>query len=438
MIYNIGFVSLGCPKNLVDSENMIGILYNNDYKLTNDLNLADAIIINTCGFIEESILESINKILELSEYKKKRCKKLIVWGCLSERFREEVLKEIPEVDVLLGVGDYEKIIYALKDNKKTFFRDDKKVYFGTNERYIDKSKSYAYIKIADGCDNNCSYCVIPSIRGRYQSRNFQDILDESKLIVKNGIYELILIAQDLTRYGIDLYNEKRLVELIKELSKIEKLERIRLLYCYPDDIDDKLIEEISNNDKLVNYIDIPIQHVNDKILTGMNRKSNKKDLEKILITLRSKIPNVVLRTSIITGFPGENNKSHRELCEFIKKYKFDRLGVFKYSDENGSKSYEYSDKINDETKEKRYIELMEIQNSISKELMKNNLSKVLTCVVEGVADDGIFYFGRSYGETPDIDGLVYFTSERELKFNEYVQVKILDNNDYDLIGEVEK
>jgi ribosomal protein S12 methylthiotransferase len=438
LIKNIGFISLGCPKNLVDSENMLGVLVDNGYIIVDDFENADAIIINTCGFIESAIQESINTVLEAVSYKDRNCKKIIVTGCLTERFKNEVIKEIPEIDSILGVGNLNEILEALNSENEIYITKDKKNYFKDINRFIDKTKTYAYVKIADGCDNNCSYCVIPKIRGVFQSRSFEDIINESKLIVENGIYEIILVAQDLTRYGLDLYKERKLVKLIKEISKIEKLKRIRLLYCYPDEIDENLIDEFKNNEKLTNYIDIPIQHINDNILKKMNRRSDRKRIESVLNEFRRKIPEIILRTSVITGFPGESEEEHRELCKFIKSFKFDRLGVFKYSEQDGTAAYSLESKISEEIKEKRYNELMKFQNEVSKELLNSKLNSVIQCVVEGVADDGIFYYGRSYGETPENDGLIYFTSERELKFNEYVDVKILNSCDYDLIGEVIK
>lgn len=442
----IGVVSLGCPKNLVDSEIMLGILKKEDYEITNDESDANIIIVNTCGFIESAVEESINSILEMAQYKQRKCKLLIVTGCLAERYKEQILKEIPEVDAVIGTGGYghiaqiieklDKAEETISQDKRLFLDYESGVEYLKGERVISSKIGYAYLKIAEGCDNCCTYCVIPSLRGAYTSRPMEDIIVEAEQLAKQGVKEVILIAQDVTRYGEDLYKQKKLVDLIREISKIEEIKWIRLLYCYPEEIDDNLIAEIASNPKVVKYLDIPIQHASDKILKAMGRRGTLDNLEMLLSKLRNGIPDIVIRTTLIVGFPGEDEKDFKILYNFVKKHQFDRLGVFTYSKEEGTLAYDMKPQIKRSVKESRLSDIMQLQKEIM--MGKNNarLNKVYTVLVESVAEDGIFYVGRSYAEAPDIDNLIYFTSGEPLEFGSFAEVKILNMDDYDLIGEV--
>ncbi len=442
----IGIVSLGCPKNLVDSEIMLGILKKKDFEITTDESDANIIIVNTCGFIETASEESINSILEMSKYKKLKCRLLIVTGCLAERYKENILKEIPEVDAVIGTGGYGHIaevidkLYkaeeAISLDKRLFLEYDNGVEYLKGERVISSNKGYAYLKIAEGCDNCCTYCVIPSLRGPYTSRQMEDIIEEAIQLAKQGVREVILVAQDVTRYGEDLYKQKKLVELIREIGKIREIKWIRLLYCYPEEIDENLIAEMASNPKIVKYLDMPIQHASDKVLSSMGRRGTLENLESLLSKLKNRIPDIVIRTTLIVGFPGEDEKDFRILYGFVKRHQFDRLGVFPYSKEEGTPAYDMKPQIKRSVKESRLSDIMQLQKEIVKEKNNARLNKIYTVLVEGVADDGLFYTGRSYGEAPDIDGLIYFTSKEPLEFGNFVEVKILNVDDYDLIGEV--
>ncbi len=442
----IGIVSLGCPKNLVDSEIMLGILKKKDFEITADESDANIIIVNTCGFIETAIEESINSILEMSKYKKLKCRLLIVTGCLAERYKDNILKEIPEVDAVIGTGGYGHIaevidkLYEAEEaiplDKRLFLEYEDGVEYLKGERVISSHKGYAYLKIAEGCDNCCTYCVIPSLRGSYTSRPMEDIIEEATQLAKQGVKEVILVAQDVTRYGEDLYKQKKLVELIREIGKIREIKWIRLLYCYPEEIDENLIAEMASNSKIVKYLDMPVQHASDKILSSMGRRGTLENLEILLLRLKNRIPDIVIRTTLIVGFPGEDEKDFRILYGFVKKHQFDRLGVFPYSKEEGTPAYDMKPQIKRSVKESRLGDIMQLQKEIVKEKNDARLNKIYTVLVEGVADDGLFYTGRSYGEAPDIDGLIYFTSKEPLEFGNFVEVKILNVDDYDLIGEV--
>lgn len=435
----IGIVSLGCPKNLVDSELMLGILKDEGFELTNDLNAANVIIVNTCGFIESAQQESINTIIEMAALKDKNCEVLIVTGCLAQRHREEIIKEIPEVDAVLGTGSYDAIASAIRqayeEKKVQIYETLADTSYMDMERVVSTG-GYAYLKIAEGCDNCCTYCVIPSLRGIYRSRKLESILHEAEKLAASGIKELILVAQDTTRYGIDFYGKKMLVELLRSLSRLNGIEWIRLLYCYPEEIDDELIKEIAQNNKVCKYLDIPIQHASDNILKAMGRRGRRADIEALIEKLRNMIPGIVLRTTLIVGFPGENDDDFDILSDFVRKYRFDRLGIFMYSKEEGTPASRMLHQIPSQTKKKRYDKLMQIQRQISAELNAEQLGKVHRVMVEGVADDGIFYYGRSYAQAPDIDGLIYFTSREELKIYQMVDVEILDSGEYDMTGEV--
>jgi len=425
---------------------MLGILKKKDFEITADESDANIIIVNTCGFIETAIEESINSILEMSKYKKLKCRLLIVTGCLAERYKEEILKEIPEVDAVIGTGGYGHIaevidkLYkteeAIPFDKRLFLEYEDGVEYLKGERVISTNKGYAYLKIAEGCDNCCTYCVIPSLRGAYTSRQMEDVIKEAMQLANQGVKEIILVAQDVTRYGEDIYKEKKLVELIREVGKIKEIKWIRLLYCYPEEIDENLIAEMSSNPKVVKYLDIPIQHASDKILSSMGRRGTLESLDSLLSKLKNRMPDIVIRTTLIVGFPGEDDKDFRILYGFVKKHQFDRLGVFSYSKEEGTPAYDMKPQIKRSVKESRLNDIMQLQKEIVKEKNNSRLNRTYTVLVEGVAEDGIFYIGRSYAEAPDIDGLIYFTSEEPLEFGSFVEVKILNVDDYDLIGEV--
>lgn len=436
----IGMVSLGCPKNLVDSEIMLGLLKDRDFEITNDEADAEIIIVNTCGFIESAKQESINAILEMAEHKKNKCEKLIVAGCLAERYKDDIASEIPEVDAVIGTGGYGDIADVInktyKGEKTIMYGKLDEINYLENKRIISTNKGYSYLKIAEGCDNCCTYCIIPSLRGKYRSRKMEAIIAEAQNLAKNGVKELILVAQDTTRYGIDLYGESRLVSLLQELSKIEGVEWLRLLYCYPEMIDDELISEIAENPKICKYIDIPIQHASDKILKVMNRRGRQEEIESLLTKLRDRIPDLVIRTSLIVGFPGEEEDDFEILYDFVQKFKFDRLGVFTYSKEENTPAAKLKPQVPKKIKDRRRDKIMSLQKKINLGNNKGRLGRQYLALVEGVADDGIFYYGRTYAEAPDIDGVVYFTSGEPLRAGEFVNVKILNVDDYDLTGEV--
>ncbi len=441
----IGIVSLGCPKNLVDSEIMLGTLKKKDYEVTSDEKNADIIIVNTCGFIESATEESINAILEMVRHKMHKCKLLIVTGCLAQRYKEQILKEIPEVDAVVGTGGYGQMaeiiekLYESKDIQKEqrlFFDYRNDVEYLNQDRLLSSKKGYGYLKIAEGCDNCCTYCVIPSLRGSYKSRPMEDVIKDARYLAKEGVKEVILVAQDTTRYGEDIYNEKRLANLIREISRIDGIEWIRLLYCYPEEIDENLINEMASNPKIVKYIDMPIQHASDKILSAMGRRGTLEKLEMLLAKIKNRIPDLVIRTTLIVGFPGEDDKDFRILYGFVKKHQFDRLGVFPYSKEEGTVAYDMKPQIKRSVKESRLSDIMQLQKEIVVDKNNARLNKTYTVLVEGVAEDGLFYTGRSYAEAPEIDGLIYFTSKDPVDFGSFVEVNILNVDDYDLIGEV--
>ncbi|WP_058991929.1 30S ribosomal protein S12 methylthiotransferase RimO [Sarcina ventriculi] len=435
--YKVGMVSLGCDKNRVDSEIMLGQV-EREYELTNNPKEADIIIVNTCGFIEKAKQESINTILDMAKYKiKYKCKLLIATGCLTQRYGKELLDLMPELDIVLGVNDYEKINKAIegfiKENKKissTNFTNE-----GINEgkRIITTNKSSAYLRIAEGCNNFCTYCIIPKIRGKFRSRKIENIIEEGKILANAGVKEIILIAQDTTNYGIDLYNEKRLHIVLRELSKIEGIEFIRVMYCYPEAIYGELIEEISKNDKVCKYLDLPIQHISNDILKRMGRKTSKEEIIDKIKTLRENVSNIVLRTSLIVGFPGETEEDFNELKEFLKEMKLDKVGVFTYSQEEDTPAALMENQIDEKIKQQREKELMEVQKEISKAINKSKVGRTYKVLVESENSD--YFIGRSYEMAPDIDGLIYI-KEKNLKANKFYDVKIKEALEYDLIGVV--
>lgn len=437
--YKVGMVSLGCDKNRVDSEIMLGMVQN-EYELTNNPKEADIIIVNTCGFIEKAKQESINTILDMAKYKTSHnCKLLIATGCLTQRYGDELLELMPEIDIMLGVNDYAKINEAIMNfingnNEKVKATNYSDVSINEGLRLITTDKATAYLRIAEGCDNFCTYCIIPKIRGKFRSRDKESIIKEAELLSKSGVKELILIAQDLTMYGTDLYGAQKLHELLRELSKVEGIEWIRLLYCYPEEIYDELIDEIANNNKVVKYLDLPIQHISNNILKLMARKTSKEAIINKIETLRERIPSIVVRTSLIVGFPGETEEDFNELTKFLQDYKLDNVGVFKYSQEEGTPAANMENQVPEEIKEIRERNLMLVQQEVAKEINELKISNIYDILVEG--HNGEYYYGRSYEMAPEIDGVVFFDSEENIKTGAIVKVKITDCADYDLMGVV--
>lgn len=432
----VAIITLGCSKNEIDSDIMMGILEEGGYRSTTNLENADIIIINTCGFIYDAKEESIEIIWEMTKYKTYgKCKHLILAGCLAERYPRELIEEIDEVDAIIGTGNIENIAFIIEELDS----NDKIIKTGNiNSQYIEEINrnnfNYsAYVKISEGCNNNCSYCIIPKLRGKYRSRNMGNIIREVKYLVDNGVKEVILIGQNTTDYGIDIYGEYKLPNLLDELNRIEELEWIRILYMYPDHFNDDLIKSIKENNKVVKYVDIPIQHINDNMLLLMNRKTDKKSIVKLIDKLRREIPSIIIRTTIIVGFPGEKDEYFNELYEFVKETKFDRLGVFTYSREEGTKSYNFNNQIDERTSELRRNKLMELQQVISLEKNQEKVGKIFRVLVEEILDDSN-YSGRTYMDSPDIDGIVYFNSDKKLNIGDFACVKIEDCLEYDLMG----
>lgn len=435
----IGLISLGCDKNRIDSEIILSKI-NADNVIVNDPREADVIIVNTCGFIESSKQESIDTILEMAEYKSKyNCKLLVVTGCLTQRYGKELTELLPEADIMLGVNDYNKlnesIDKCIKDKEQKFYSFNySNSIINEGERILTTESHTAYLRISEGCDNFCTYCVIPKIRGRYRSRDIENILKEAKSLAEQGVKEIILVAQDTTRYGIDIYKKKMLPDLIREISKIEKIEWIRILYCYPEELTDELIDEIATNTKVCNYLDIPIQHISNEILKPMGRRGRKEEIVANLNKLREKVKDIAIRTSIIVGFPGETDENFEELKEFIKETKFDKLGVFTYSQEEGTPAAVMENQIDEQIKIKRKEELMILQQGISKEINASKVGRVYKVIVEGKEDN--LWYGRSYEMAPQIDGLVYFESSKIFNKGTIVNVKIMNSYEYDLMGVV--
>ena len=434
---SIGIISLGCSKNLTDSEVMLGVL-SKKHKIEPDIEKADIIIVNTCCFIDDAKQESIDAILEAAEYKKKNCKKLVVAGCLAQRFKDDILKEIPEVDCVLGTADYHRIDEILERSETESFGDiDVSPDYSCIPRINSMPFYTAYLKIADGCDNHCTYCVIPSIRGKFRSRSIEELVNEAKMLSESGVREIVVIAQNTTDYGLDIYGRRALSELLNKLSEIEGIHWIRLHYAYPEGIDDELIKTVAENKKICKYLDIPIQHANNDVLKRMGRRCTKEQMYELFERIRAEIPEVALRTSVIAGFPGETEEQASELCEFIKEIRFDRLGAFSYSREEGTAAAKMSGQIDDDVKLSRVERLMKIQSEISLENNKKKIGKTVEVLTEGFDDEQMLYFGRSDADSTEIDGNVYFGSERELSEGEFVQVKILDCSEYDLFGKDE-
>ncbi len=451
---NVGFVSLGCSKNLIDTEATIGLFKKNNFNIVNDEEKADIIVINTCGFIESAKEEAINTILEMAEYKNKRCKYLIVMGCLVQRYYEELIKALPEVDLFLRIDEYDKLWENIEDliKRDIVRKSNKKVNKKVSEitqmpmleqeeylnRVITTGKNYAYIKIGEGCSNMCTYCAIPYIRGKFVSRKKEEIIEEAKMLAKKGIQELIVIAQDTTKYGIDIYGEGKLPELLEELSKIEGIKWIRFLYSYPEGITDELINLVAKNSKIAKYFDIPIQHISNRILKKMNRKTNKEDIIYLIKKIREKIPNITLRTSLIVGFPGETKEDFQELYNFVEETKFDKLGTFMYSKEDGTPAARLPEQIHRNTKKSRYNKIMSKQQEISKKLQEEKLGKTYEVLIEDISFDGKYFIGRTMQDVPDIDGLVYIKNDMNEQniLNKFIDCDIIDISNYDLIARI--
>ncbi|WP_085876073.1 30S ribosomal protein S12 methylthiotransferase RimO [Peptoniphilus vaginalis] len=435
---NVHIVTLGCSKNDVDSSMMYSLLDKNKYQMVNEASQADILIVNTCGFIDAAKEESIDTILESLEYKNEgKCKKVLLSGCLAQRYPEELIKEIPEIDGIIGTGNIDYINELLDRSLAgdLFIKTD-----NLNSAYIEGIrkevvKTTEYVKISEGCNNNCSYCIIPSLRGKNRSRKIEDIYSEVDYLVSKGAREIILIAQNTTDYGIDLYSKYSLAKLIKEISKIEDLKWIRVLYLYPDHFTEELIEEFKNNDKLVNYVDMPLQHISDDVLKRMNRKTSKDHIIKTLKNLRKSVPDIVIRTTFIVGFPGESDDDFNQLVDFIEDIKFDKLGIFEYSLEEGTGAASLDEQISDSVKEKRKNEIMAIQSEISADILSKNIGKRLEVLIEEQVDEEN-YVGRTYMDSPEIDGVTYVHSNKELEIGSFVEVNVVDSLDYDLVGEI--
>ena len=440
MALKVGLISLGCAKNLIDSETMLGILADNGYEITPDENEADIIIINTCAFIDSAKEEAISTILDVAERRSNDLKALIVTGCLSQRYGEEVLKEFPEVDGILGTNDYDKILLAIESvlsGKRYISVSDKDNHITkTYPRISSMPAHVAYLKIADGCDNHCTYCIIPKLRGKYRSRLVEEIISEAKSLADNGVKEIILVAQDTAYYGFSDLGGYKLHILLKELSKIEKIKWIRLQYCYPENITDELIEEIATNPKVVHYLDMPLQHISDNVLRRMGRKSREDEIYALINKLRERIPDIVLRTSLITGFPGESEEDYIKMAEFLKIARIDRAGIFRYSREEDTPAYNFDDQIDEETKEERYDTLMLIQQQVSRENNLSLIGKRLKVIIEEYDFDELCYVARTYGDTPDVDMRAYVFSSYELNQGDIVEMTVLQSTEYDLTGEV--
>ena len=434
------FIPLGCDKNLVDSEMMMGLLHDRGYEFTDNEEEADIIVVNTCGFINDAKEESINTILEMAKYKEKNLKALIAAGCLVERYKNEILQELPEIDAIVGTTAFDKICDVvddvLADKKHNELESINKMCRPDVNRIITTGGYYSYLKIAEGCDKHCTYCSIPMIRGAYRSVPMDELVKEAEYLADNGVKELIIVAQEITVYGKDLYGEKKLPELLHRLCKVPGIQWIRLLYCYPEEITDELIETIRTEKKICHYIDMPIQHASDKILKAMGRRTNNAELRNIISKLRKEIPDICLRTTLITGFPGETEEDHQILLDFIDEMEFDRLGVFTYSPEEDTKAASLDNQVDEEVKLCRKDEIMELQQEISMDKSERLVGKEIEVIIEGKASDEDVYVGRSYMDAPSVDGYVFINSEEELMSGDFAKVRIVKAMEYDLIGDL--
>ena len=435
------FISLGCDKNLVDTEVMLGMLASRGYEMTNDEQEADIIVINTCCFIHDAKEESIQNILEMAEYKKNgSAKALIVTGCMAERYRQEILDEIPEVDEVLGTTAYDRILdavdAALAGQHEVMTADLDALPLPETKRLVTTGGHFAYLKIAEGCDKHCTYCIIPKIRGNFRSVPMERLLKEAQDLAEQGVKELILVAQETTLYGKDLYGEKSLPKLLRELCKISGIRWIRILYCYPEEITDELIQVMKEEPKICHYLDLPIQHANDTILKRMGRRTAKQELIDIVQKLRKEIPDICLRTTLITGFPGETQEQHEEVMEFIDTLEFDRLGAFTYSPEEDTPAATFEDQIDEEVKEDRQADIMELQQEIAFDKAEDMIGREVLVMIEGKVADENAYVGRTYRDAPNVDGLIFINTDVELISGDFAKVKVTGALDYDLIGEL--
>lgn len=433
------FVSLGCDKNLVDTESMLGILRKHGYGFTDNEFEADVIVVNTCCFIDEAKQESVDTILSMAEHKKDgACKALIVAGCLAHRYKDEILKEMPEVDAYLGTTSIDKVAEVIdsvfRGRGQSVIDDVDRVVEADDDRVITTAGYYEYLKIAEGCDKRCTYCIIPYVRGSFRSFSKEHLIEEAKKLANAGTKELILVAQETTLYGVDIYGHKALPELLHELAQIDGIEWIRLLYCYPEEIDEELIEAIKSEDKVLNYIDMPIQSASDHVLKMMGRRTGKADLLEKIDMIKSKIPDIALRTSLISGFPGETEEDHKETLDFVKKVEFDRLGVFTYSREDGTPAAKFEGQVDEEVKQRRRDEIMQLQQQISLANSAHMVSKTLDVLIEGKLEDEDTYVGRTYKDAPDVDGLVFVSTEANHMSGDLIKVTIEGATDYDLVG----
>ena len=428
-------ISLGCDKNLVDSEVMLGLLNKAGHQLTNDETEADVVVVNTCAFISDAKEESINTIIEMGELKKTgKLKKLIVAGCLSQRYKDEIMKELPEIDVIIGATNYDKIVEAIGTDEESIIDDINYTPRPIAERIVTTNASMAYFKIAEGCNKLCTYCIIPHIRGRYRSMPMDSLIASAEKLASDGIKELVLVAQETTLYGVDLYGEKKLPELLTKLSEIEGIEWIRLLYCYPEEITDELIEVMATNPKICHYVDIPIQHSENAILKRMGRRTSREDIVELVGRLRTAMPDIAIRTTLISGFPGETQELHDGLVDFVDECEFDRLGVFTYSPEEGTPAAEYEDQVDGELAVKWRDEIMELQQEISYEKNQQMIGSTQKVLIEGYLVDDDVYVGRTYRDAPGVDGIVFVGAPYELISGSFVDVKITEANEYDLTG----
>ena len=438
---NILFISLGCDKNLVDSEVMLGLLDKKGYQIVDSVEDADIIVVNTCCFIHDAKEESIQTILEMAEYKKEgKLKALMVTGCLAQRYQQEIIDEIPEVDAVLGTTSYDHIVEAVEEalagNGHVVLEDVDALPDVKEKRLVTTGGHYAYMKIAEGCDKHCTYCIIPKLRGNYRSVPMEKLLAEAKALADQGVKELILVAQETTVYGKDLYGEKSLHKLLRELCKISKIQWIRILYCYPEEIYDELIQTIKEENKVCHYLDLPIQHASDAVLKRMGRKTSKAQLVEIIEKLRKEIPDISLRTTLITGFPGETQEQHEELKDFVDEMEFDRLGVFTYSPEEDTPAATMTEQIPEEVKEDRQAELMELQQEIAFDLAEDMVGREVLVMIEGKVADENAYVGRTYKDAPNVDGLIFINTDEELMSGDFARVRVTGALEYDLIGEL--
>lgn len=450
---NVGFISLGCSKNLIDTEAVIGEFKEHKFTIVNDATNADIIVVNTCGFIDSAKEEAIQTLLEMADLKQGRCKYLIAMGCLVQRYYEDLKKSMPEVDLWIKLDEYDHLWDKIEDLVKRDIIKESKTKSSKQitkipkmpmfEQYdfmnktVTTGKNFAYLKIGEGCSNRCTYCAIPYIRGPFVSRKEEDIIEEAKKLAEDGIKELIVIAQDTTKYGEDIYGENKLAELLKKLSEIEEIKWIRFLYSYPEGITDNLIDEVASNPKIAKYFDIPIQHISDVVLKRMNRRTNKEQITNLIKKIRKAIPNVTIRTTLIVGFPGETKEDFQELLDFVKEAKFDKLGAFQYSKEEGTPAAKLPNQIHGNTKKSRYNKIMLEQQKISKEILKSKIGKTYEVLIEEVSFDNSFYIGRTMQDVPEIDGIVYIKNNTQKNLiNSFAKCKVVDVKDYDLIAEL--